>query len=105
MIRQDLIDEGLLPFKGFESAAVRDSIVIQGWVDDLREQFGGGAKAMSGSPIAAVQRLAEDKLANVGGVAEIEPVCDAASRILNFLVDQLTGRACIDAADHNVDIG
>ena len=68
MVCQDLIDEGFLSLKGFESAAVWDSIIIQGWIDDLREQFGGGAEAMSGSPIPAIQRLAEHKLAAVGGI-------------------------------------
>jgi hypothetical protein len=79
MVGQHLIDEGFLSLKGFESAAVGDSIVIQGCINYLGKQFGSRAKTRGGPTISGVQRLAEDKLAAVGGVAEVEPVSNTAA--------------------------
>src|ERR1051326_5049834 len=105
MVGQHLIDEGLLPLQCFQCAATGDSVVVQRWIDDFREQFGGGAKAMSASPIPAIQGLAEDKLAAIGGVAEVQPVSDATSPAHDFRLARLASSPSIDAADHNVDVG
>ena len=59
----------------------------------------------SGAPISAVQGLAEDKLATIGRVPEIEPVCDPAPTSLDLTLDQLPGCAGVHAADDNVEIG
>src|SRR5437667_2079243 len=104
MVGQDLIDEGFLPFQSFQCAATRDSIGVQGWIDDFWEQFRRRPKTVGGAPIPAVQRLAEHKLPAVRRVAEIEPVCDAASPTLHSVLDQLPGCPCVYAANHNVEV-
>jgi hypothetical protein len=58
-----------MPFQRFQRAATRDSIVVQTWIDDFREQFGSGANPVGGAPVPAIRRLAEYKLPAVRGVA------------------------------------
>lgn len=76
LCRQQLIDEGLLPFQCLERTTARLSIVIRLWIHDLREQFSRRSETVRGTAIAAVQWLAKHELTAVGRVAKIEPLSE-----------------------------
>ena len=68
-----LVHERLLPGERLQGAATRIARLLLGEVDHFRVQLGDGAQALRRRFVAAVQRLAQNELAGVGIVANIEP--------------------------------
>src|ERR1039458_8378669 len=88
---QRLVHKRLQPGERLQGATARIARLLFGEVDHFRVQLGDGAQAFRRGFVAAVQRLAQNELAGVGIVADIEPQPDKAVLAGDQVVNQLAG--------------
>ena len=75
MIRECLVDEWLLAFKGLDRAARGERVIlIELRSNDFRKQFRHCWQPVRSPPVPAVFWLAHNKLAAVSRVSNVEPV-------------------------------
>lgn len=75
LIGERLIDEWLLALQGLYGAAGRKSVFrVELRIDDFWKQFGHCRQAQVGPGGFSIRRLAQNKLAAIGIVADVEPL-------------------------------
>lgn len=72
---EDLVKERLLARERFCHAATGGDVFREAGVSDLGIEFGHGSQPGFVSAVGSVSRLAENELASVRAVAQIEPLC------------------------------
>ena len=101
MLGKGRVDEGLLSLQGLDRATARFCLIVESLIANLRKELDGCVQAQSRSSIALVKRFAQDELAAVGIVAQVELVRNSAP-VADCIAN--CGPCCprIHAPDHNV---
>jgi len=98
----DLINERLLAVQRF-CCATTWGILGECGIDDLWEEFTGRPKPVCAAGVATVPRLAQNKLAALGTVAEVKPIGDSALASLSTGPDGAPSGSSVNTADHDVE--